>query len=48
MPGNDAEVVARKMKIKYAKEFFVTEKGEVIKMAGIVTQDPEIKQQLED
>ena len=30
------------MKIKYAKEFFVTEKGEVVKMAGIITQDPAI------
>ena len=28
------------IKIKYAKEFFINEKGEVIKMAAIVTQDP--------
>ena len=33
---------SKKTKIKYAKEYFVTEKGEVIKMAAIVTQDPEI------
>ena len=26
-----------KIKIKYAKEFFITEKGEIIKMAAIVT-----------
>ena len=27
-------------KIKYAKEFFVTEKGEIIKMAAIVSDNP--------
>ena len=31
-----------KMKIKFAKEFFVTEKGEIVKMAGIVAQAPAI------
>lgn len=36
------------MSIKYAKEFFVTEKGEVIKMAAIVTKDPDIIKQLQD
>ena len=32
--------------IIYAKEFFINEKGEVIKMAAIVTKDPEIKEKL--
>ena len=40
--------MAQDMKIKYAKEFFVTEKGEVVKMAGIITQDPKIQQELFD
>ena len=31
-----------KMKMKIAKEFFVTENGEIIKMAAIVAQDPTI------
>ena len=29
-------------KIKFAKEFFVTEQGEIVKMAAIVTQDETI------
>ena len=33
----------RGAKIKYSKEYFVTEKGEIIKMAAIVTPHPEIK-----
>ena len=45
--GQQAQSVADKVKIKYAKEFFVTEKGEVIKMAAIVTQNPYIRQHLE-
>ena len=36
----------KKLSVKYAKEFFVTEKGEVIKMAAIVSQDPDIQMQL--
>lgn len=36
----------KKVSVKYAKEFFVTEKGEVIKMAAIVSQDPDILMQL--
>ena len=35
-----------KIKIKYAKEFFINEKGEVIKMAAIETSDAHILQQL--
>ena len=35
------------MRIKYAKEFFVTEKGEVIKIAAIVTTNNAIKSMLE-
>ena len=30
------------MRPKFAKEFFMTEKGEIIKMAAVVTRDPEI------
>lgn len=37
VPGANADIVAKKMKLKFAKEFFVTERGEVVKMAGIVT-----------
>ena len=36
-----------KAKIKYAKEFFVTEKGEIIKMAAIVSTNPEVIAELE-
>ena len=36
-----------KIKIKYAKEFFITEKGEIIKMAAIVTKNPTIIKKLE-
>ena len=32
----------KKTQIKYAKEFFLTERGEVVKMAAIVSQDPEV------
>ena len=35
--------MAKKMKIKYAKEFFVTDLGEVVKMAGIITEDPVVR-----
>ena len=31
-----------KIKIKYAKEFFINEKGEVIKMAAIISKDVEV------
>lgn len=30
-------------KIRYAKEFFVTEKGEVIKMGAIITPNPHVR-----
>lgn len=35
-----------KLKLRYAKEYFVTEKGEVVKMAAIVTSHPEIREML--
>ena len=35
-----------KIKIKYAKEFFINEKGEVIKMAAILTHDETILEKL--
>lgn len=31
----------------FAKEFFITEKGEIIKMAAMVTQNPDVKAKLE-
>ena len=31
--------MAKKFNIKYAKEFFITEKGEVVRMAAIIAQD---------
>ena len=34
-------------KIKYAKEFFVSETGEVIKIAAIISQNPAILASLE-
>ena len=36
-----------KLKIRYAKEFFVTERGEVIKMAAIVSTNPTVLDQLQ-
>ena len=33
-------------KIRYAKEFFVTERGEVIKMGAIITPNPHIRGKL--
>ena len=44
---NPATKLAKKMSIKFAKEFFVTEKGDVVKMAAIITQDKTILQNLE-
>ena len=35
-----------KIRIKYAKEFFINEKGEVIKMAAIVSPDEEVRKAL--
>ena len=35
-----------KTKIKYAKEFFVTEKGEIIKMAAVISTNPEVLAEL--
>ena len=35
-----------KIRIKYAKEFFINEKGEVIKMAAIVSKDDEVRKAL--
>ena len=35
-----------KIKIKYAKEFFINEKGEVIKMAAIVSKDEDVLREL--
>ena len=32
--------------VRFAREYFITEKGEVIKMAAIVTHDPIVKQNL--
>ena len=37
----------KKTQIKYAKEFFVTERGEVVKIAAIVSQDPEVLEVLD-
>ena len=34
-------------KIRYAKEFFVTEKGETIKMAALITTNPKVRLLLE-
>lgn len=34
-----------KIKIKYAKEYFITERGEIIKIAAIVTASSVIKDQ---
>ena len=42
------EALAKRMKTKHAKEFFVTENGEVVKMAGIITQDPHIIKELKE
>jgi len=36
------------MKPKFAKELFITENGEIIKMAAVVTQDMEIIKALEN
>ena len=36
-----------KMRIEYAKEFFVTAEGEIIRMAAIVAQMPHIKKSLD-
>ena len=36
----------KKIKIKYAKEFFINEKGEVIKMAAIVSKDENVLKEL--
>ena len=36
-----------KLKIRYAKEFFVTERGEVIKMAAIVSTNPNVLEKLQ-
>ena len=44
----EEETELDKVSIKYAKEFFVNEKGEVIKMAAIVTNDPVILSQLKE
>ena len=30
------------MQFKFSKEYFLTEKGEIIKVASIITQDPKI------
>ena len=35
------------MKPKFAKEFFVTERGEIIKMAAVITQDAAVIKALE-
>lgn len=32
--------------ISYAKEFFITEKGEVIKMGAMICKDPEIMERI--
>ena len=37
-----------KKKISYAKEYFINDKGEVIKMAAIVSTNPRILKALED
>ena len=34
-----------KIKIKYAKEFFITERGEIIRMAAIVSASSAVKEQ---
>ena len=36
----------KKKTIKYAKEFFINEKGEVIKMAAIVTKEKKVIEEL--
>ena len=38
--------MAKKFNIKYAKEFFITEKGEVVRMAAIIAQDEYILDEL--
>lgn len=40
-------MAGQEKKIKYAKEFFISEMGEVIKMAAVITDNPEIKATLE-
>jgi len=34
--------------LRYAKEFFITAKGEVIKMAALVTYNPTVRKSLEE
>ena len=41
-PAKSDNSEKNKIKIKYAKEFFINEKGEVIKMAAILTHDETI------
>ena len=36
------EEMLERMNFKFSKEYFVTEKGEIVKIAGIVTQDTKI------
>ena len=40
--------MAKSFKIKYAKEFFITEKGEVVRMAAIIAQDEHILEELHE
>lgn len=44
---NTVSKLMKKMSIKFSKEFFVTEKGDVVKMAAIITQDKTILANLE-
>ncbi len=44
--GKVVEESGAKLKLRYAKEYFVTEKGEIVKMAAIVTPHPEIRDML--
>ena len=41
-----SEVGLKLKKIRYAKEFFISDLGETIKMAAIISTNPEIRQKL--
>ena len=40
------ETKVKRKPIRFTKEYFITEKGEVIKMAAIITNNPKVKAKL--
>ena len=45
-PPKEKENLKDEKRIRYAKEFFVTERGEVIKMGAIISPNPHIRGKL--